>query len=228
MISGVFNLIDGALIQQQRFETISNNLANMNTDGFKKDMVSFQEALTLASRSETDFSPGSVRYTGNNLDVALGAEGFFKIDTPNGIRYTRDGSFTLNADGMLVTRNGDTVLGQNGSININGNKVTIGSDGQIVVDDTSVGKLLVVDFEDPQLLKKEGGSYYLYPGGDAGILTADNVIIRQNYLESSNVNPTQEMVKMMEAFRVFESIQKAIKSMDQASKEMINVYGTVQ
>lgn len=228
MISGIFNLIDGALIQQQKFETISNNLANINTDGFKKDVVSFKETLTMAIGSETDFSPGQARYTGNKLDVALGAKGFFKIDTPNGIRYTRNGSFTIKADGVLVTQNGDTVLGQNGPIHVIGNKVTIGTDGQIVVDNEPAGKFLIADFEEPQLLKKEGGSYYVYQGDDSGISTAGDVMVRQDYLESSNVNPTEEMIKMIETYRVFESLQKAISSMDQASKEMINVYGTIQ
>lgn len=228
MISGIFNLIDGALIQQQRFETISNNLANINTNGFKKNMVSFKETLTMAISSETDFSPGQARYTGNKLDVALGAKGFFKVDTPNGVRYTRNGSFAIKADGVLVTQNGDTVLGQNGPIHITGNEVTIGSDGQIVVDNEPAGKLLIADFEEPQLLKKEGGSYYIYQGDDSGVSTTDDVIVRQDYLESSNVNPTEEMIKMIETYRVFESLQKAISSLDQASKEMINVYGTVQ
>jgi flagellar basal-body rod protein FlgG len=228
LISGIFNLIDGALIQQQKFETISNNLANINTNGFKKDVVSFKETLTMAISSETDFSPGQARYTGNKLDVALGAKGFFKIDTPNGIRYTRNGSFTINADGVLVTQNGNTVLGQNGPIHIIGNKVTIGSDGQIAVDNEPAGKLLIADFEKPRFLKKEGGSYYVYQGDDSGISTADDVIVRQDYLESSNVNPTEEMIKMIETNRVFESLQKAISSIDQASKEMINVYGTIQ
>lgn len=228
LISGIFNLIDGALIQQHKFENISNNLANINTNGFKKDMVSFNETLTMAISSETDFSHGQARFTGNKLDVALSAKGFFKIDTPNGVRYTRNGSFAVKADGMLVTQNGDTVLGQNGPIHITGNDVTVGNDGQVVVDNEPVGKLLIADFEDPRLLKKEGSSYYVYQGDDSGISTADDIVVRQSYLESSNVNPTEEMIKMIETHRVFESLQKAISSMDQASKEMINVYGTVQ
>jgi flagellar basal-body rod protein FlgG len=225
---GIYNLVDGALIQQQRIDIISNNLANVNTDGFKKDVITFEDTLTMIGNSETDFSPGPVRYTGSQLDVALGTGGFFKIDTPNGIRYTRDGSFTRNAEGMLVTHNGDTVLGQNGPIHIDGSKVTIGSNGQVEVDDASVDTLVVVDFKQPHLLKKEGASHYLYQGEESGVSTPENIVIRQNYLESSNVNSMEEMVKMIEAHRLFESVQKAMNSMDQASKEMINVFGTLQ
>ena len=116
MISGIYNLIDGSMTQQLRFETIANNMANSNTNGFKKDIISFYEALDMQSISDTDFSQGPLRYTGNELDVALSSKGFFKIETPNGLRYTRDGAFSINVEGTLVTGNGDTVSGQNGPI----------------------------------------------------------------------------------------------------------------
>ena len=134
MISGIYNLIDGSMTQQLRFETIANNMANSNTNGFKKDIISFSEALETQSNSSTDFSQGSTRYTGNELDVALNSEGFFKIETPNGIRYTRNGAFSVNAEGFLVTGNRDTVLGQNGPIAVEGGEVYIGRDGQVVVN----------------------------------------------------------------------------------------------
>ncbi len=222
MISGIYNLINGSLMQQLRFETISNNLANSNTNAFKKNMISFGEALTMKYTSETDFSPGSVRYTGNELDVALDTHGLFKIRTSKGIRYTRDGTFTLNAEGIMVTLNGDVVLGQNGPMKIDGGKVSIGSDGQVVVDNRPVDKLLVVDFEQPRLLRKEGGSYYSYQGKEEEIFTPENVNIQQSYIESSNVNPTEEMVKMVETYRAFESVQKAIQTIDEMTSRIVN------
>jgi flagellar basal-body rod protein FlgG len=234
---GIFNLIDASLKLQERFETISNNLANTGTNAFKKDIVSFKEtfagskdnsAFTGSKDSVTDFSPGPIRHTGNQLDVALMNNGFFKIQTPRGMRYTRDGSFTLNSEGELLTKNGDTVLGQNGPVKINGSKVSIRSDGQIVVDKEPVEKLLVVDFEQTKFLTKEGGSYYLYSGEEKEIYTVDNVNIQQNYIESSNVNSIQESIKMIETFRVFQSVQKAIQSIDQINNKMINEYGTTQ
>jgi len=81
-------------VQQLRFDTISNNLANSSTNAFKKDIISFDQILTMRNSSKIDFSPGPIRYTGNELDVALDGPGFFKIQTDRGIRYTRDGSFT--------------------------------------------------------------------------------------------------------------------------------------
>jgi len=214
VISGMYNLIDGSMTQQLRFETIANNMANSNTNGFKKDIISFYEALDMQSNSSTDFSPGPLRYTGNELDVALSSKGFFKIETPNGLRYTRDGAFSINAEGILVTGNGDTVLGQSGPITLENGEVYIGRDGQVVVNNESVDKILVVDFDDPQLLRKEGGSYYSYQGENNGISTEADAEIQQKYLEGSNVNPTQEVIKMIETYRAFESVEKAIQSID--------------
>ncbi|MBW2245639.1 MAG: flagellar hook-basal body protein [Deltaproteobacteria bacterium] len=227
MISGSYNLIDGSLTQQLKFETVANNMANMNTNGFKKNIISFNEALEMNSISKIDFTQGPVRYTGNELDVALDSKGFFKIQTANGIRYTRDGAFKLDETGTLATWNGDSVLGQNGPITIDGSKVSIGGDGQVQVDGESVDRLMVVDFESPQLLKKEGGSCYSYTGEENEISTVENVRVQQNYLESSNVNSTEEMIKMIETYRVFESVQKAIQSIDKVTDKMVNDYGLV-
>jgi len=227
LISGIYNLIDGSLTQQLRFETVANNMANINTNGFKKDIISFNEALEMNSISKTDFMQGPVRHTGNELDVALDSKGFFKIQTGNGIRYTRDGAFTLDEKGTLITLNGESVFGQNGPITIDGSKVTIGVDGQVQVDEEPVDRLMVVDFENPQLLQKEGGSRYFYTGEEKGISTVENVSVQQGYLESSNVNSTEEMIKMIETYRAFESVQKAIQSIDKVTDKMVNDYGLV-
>jgi flagellar basal-body rod protein FlgG len=228
LISGIYNLIDGSMTQKVRFETIANNMANSNTNGFKKDVMSFYEALGMQSISNTDFSQGPLKYTGNELDVALGSKGFFKIETPNGLRYTRDGAFSINADRILVTGNGDTVLGESGPITIESGEVYIGRDGQVAVNNESVDKILVVDFDEPQLLRKEGGSYYSYQGENNGISTAPDAEIQHKYLENSNVNPTQEVIKMIETYRAFESVEKAIQSIDALTGKMVNDYGSVQ
>jgi len=223
--SGIHNVLDGALLQKLKFDNIANNLANISTNAFKKDIISFNQTLSMQYLSETDFSPGPAIHTGNKLDVALASKGFFKIETSGGIRYTRNGSFSLNAEGFLVTQKGDKVLGQNGPIKINGSDISIGSDGQVVVDSGPVDKILVVDSEQPQFLKKEGDSYYIYQGRDDGIFQAQNFDIRQSYLEKSNVNPTEEMIKMIETFRAYESAQKAIQVIDEMTSKIINDAG---
>jgi flagellar basal-body rod protein FlgG len=215
-----FSLIEGSLFHELRVGAISNNLANINTTGFKRDLISFSEVLNEV-RSTTDFSPGPGRHTGNELDVTLNRAGFFKIQTAEGIRYTRDGSFRLDGDGNLVNQQGDKVLGQNGTILIQDGHVTIDKDGNVLVDNETVDKILVVDFQKQEFLKKAGHSYYKYEGDAVDITSPKDVGIQQGYLEQANVNPTEEMIQMIEAFRAYESVQKAIQSMDELTNQLI-------
>lgn len=222
MISGIFKLLDGAITQQLRVENISNNLANMGTNGFKKSVISFDRALSMQNSTHVDLAPGPVVHTGNPFDVALDGDGFFKVMTARGIRYTRDGAFTLNSDGELVTRSGDSVLSDKGPVKIHGKQITIERDGRIVADGSPVGKLSLVEFNTPQGLKKEGRSYYIYDGDENDVVPGRKTNVQQGYIEKSNVDPTEEMVKMIEAFRTFEAIQKAIQNMDEVASKMIN------
>ena len=228
MISGIYKAVDGSLAQKLKFDTISNNLANINSNAFKKDIISFDKALAIKNSSTTDFTPGPIRYTGNEFDVAIDGPGFFKIQTPRGIRYSRNGSFTCNMDSLLVTQNGDPVLGQNGPIKINGTDVSIKSDGQVLVDGQPIDKIALVDFRQPRLLKKEGSSYYMHLGKEQDIVNAEDMNIQQGYIENSNVNPTEEMIKMIETLRAFESAQKAIQTMDELNRKMVNDVGLLQ
>lgn len=222
MISGIYGLVDGSLIQQLRFDTLSNNLANVNTNGFKKDILAFDEALSGKIMTSVDLSPGPVVSTGNKFDVALNGPGFFKIQTPAGIRYSRDGAFSLNRDGMLVNQNGDQVLGQNGPITLSGGDLSIGRDGQISENGSPGDKLLVVDVKEPRFLRKVGMNYYLFEGKEQDIITAEKTDIQHQYIEKSNVNVTEEMIRMVDAFRAFESIQKALQNTDEVTSKLVN------
>jgi len=228
LVSGIYKLIDCSLVQQLKFETVSNNLANLNTSGFKKNILSFDQALAGSYVSSTDFAPGPVKYTGNTLDVALGTDGFFKVETAKGIRYTRNGAFSIDSKGYLITRTGDRVVGDNGPVKVGGGDVTIGRDGQVSVNRKPVGTLTVVDFKDRRLLKQDGASFYHYQGGEEDIVTPEEIDVQQEYLESSNVNPTEAMIKIVEAFRGFEAAQKAIQSIDEITSKMVNDYGLLQ
>jgi len=228
LTSASYTLIDAFLTQQNRFNTISNNLANSNTNAFKKDSISFNQTLSMENISITDFSPGPLQYTGNRLDVALGGQGFYKVQTPRGIEYTRDGAFSLNGDRLLVTKNGDSVLGKNGPIKIAEGNVSIGSDGIVTAGNQTADTLVVVNFKTPRLLKKGGESYYRYQGDAQDVFTPENISIQQGYIEGSNVNPTEEMIKMIEIMRVFEATQKAMQSVGEATDKMINDVGILQ
>jgi flagellar basal-body rod protein FlgF len=218
--SGIDGLVDGTLIQQMRCDTVANNLANLSTHGFKRDVLSFDEVLTMKKFSATDFSQGPARHTGNPFDLAVEGRGFFKVETEKGVRYTRDGAFALDGSNTLVTRNGDPVMGENGPIRISGKDVAIGPDGRIQVDGVSADRISLVDFEKPGLLRKEGATYYVFDGAGEDSGRPAKASLRQGYLEESNVDITEEMIRMVEAFRAFETMQKGIQSIDEMTGKL--------
>lgn len=222
MISGIYNLIEGSLTQQLRFDAVSNNLANVNSNGFKQDTLSFENVLSMKNKSSVDFSAGPVVHTGNPLDIALDGSGFFKVQTKAGIRYSRDGAFGINSEGLIVNKNGDAVLGQNGPVRLNGGEISIGADGQISENGAPGDRLMIAEFKNKALLQKEGRSYFVYRGKEEDVIASSDPGVLQNYIEKSNVNPTEEMIKMIESFRAFESVQKAIQNMDEIVSKMVN------
>ena len=226
MDAGIYQAVRGGLIQGRRFDIIANNLANVGTTGFKKDTLTFDRVLQ--EYVKTDLSQGNLRLTGNPLDIALEGDGFFKIETPQGVRYTRNGNFCLNTDGVLVTQNGDPVLGESGTVRIEDGDITIDTEGQIMVDKTVVDTLSVVTFMQPENLRKEGLSYSVYEGDQNGIINPGEMRVRQGYIEESNVTVVEEMSKMIETLRVYESYQKVIQTLDEASYKAINDVGRVQ
>lgn len=228
MISGLFATIDSALVQENRYNTIANNIANAGTGGFKKDMISFTRVMrsqTLEQNVYTDFTQGNIIHTGNPLDVALESDGFFTIATDKGDRYTSNGAFTLDAAGFLVNGKGDRVMGENGPVEVGAGRVTISSDGQVFSDGQPVDTLALVNFNRLQDLAKEGTGLYVYKGNDEDIFQPDPVRVRQGFLEKSNVNPTEEMVKMIEMFRSYESTQQVIHTMGEMTDKMFGGFG---
>jgi flagellar basal-body rod protein FlgF len=223
--AGINGLVDGTLIQQLRCDTIASNLANLSTKGFKRDMLSFDEVLTMKKNSATDFSQGPTFHTGNPFDFALEGSGFFKVETERGLRYTRNGAFSLDEANTLVTRNGDRVMGEGGPITISGHDVSVGIDGEVRVDGVAAGRISLVDFENHRALWKEGSTYYICDprAEEVGIPTGTS--LQQGYLEESNVDVTGEMIRMVEAFRAFETMQKGIQSIDEMTGKLINDSG---
>ncbi len=261
---GIFTAVSGAMAQNAKLETISNNLANANTPGFKRDQLVFQEYLTSyekapdmlrvprvpasvesfydmnggdksyvdVSGSYTDFSQGVLKSTGNALDLAVEGDGVFEILTPQGIQLTRSGNFTLDAEGRLVTREGFFVLlegeptfsdPESRVITTNGQLVSVGDQGEFQLGDQLLGRLSILQFEQPDsLLKLGGGRYVLKEGYEptAGIVRPMKV--HQGFIEQSNVNLVREMTDMLSTTRVFESTQKAIQAYDQMKGKLIS------
>jgi flagellar basal-body rod protein FlgG len=239
MNSGVYSALSGNLTAQRRLEVLSNNLANANTVGFKADQIQFETLLATAAgtqptsetpaisteRFSTDFSQGSLQKTDNTLDVALDGDGFFAVNTPQGIAYTRQGSFHRAPGGRLVTAEGYEVQGT-GNLTINGSQIEINGKGQITADGAQVGTLSVFDFPKPYQFNKLGGGLFqpATPQATPGPSTAE---VKQGYLEGSNVKVIVEMARMIEASRYFESCAKAVKSYDDMAAKAANDLGKV-
>lgn len=224
MYPGPYQAVMGCRFQELKFDMISNNLANAATSGFKKDIVTFDQTL-LQARKTTNFSQGGLRSTGNPLDIALDGEGFFKVRTSGGTRYTRGGSFVLDAEGNLTTQNGDRVQGESGPITIQGTEINIDITGGIQVDGSQLDNLAVVSFSNPGLLQKEGHSYFIYTGDDGEASKPEGTSIMQGHVELSNVEVAEEMIRMIEALRTFESYQKVLQAFDEADGKLVNEVG---
>lgn len=241
MLRGLYTSASGMSAQLTAQDVISNNLANANTTGYKKDMAvnnAFSQLLisrvddvldregdkvigTLGTGVQTagtftDYASGALQQTENPFDVAISGDGFFVIQTPQGERYTRDGSFTINAQGDLVTKDGYIVVGRQGNVNVGtGENLSISADGSVTSNGAEVNQLMVVVPENSQSLHKVGNNLYALNQGGA-VRDADRVQVAQGYLESSNVNVVSEMVTMISGMRIYEANQKAIQMQDQS------------
>jgi flagellar basal-body rod protein FlgF len=196
-------------------DIITNNLANANTTGFKRDFGHIlQKETGYDVGTQVDMSAGDLVSTGNELDVAINGQGFFAIQTPNGVRYTRNGSFSLSAAGELVTKDGMPVLNSSGTtINIGRGKVAIQDSGIVTVDGSEVATLKIVNFNDPQKLQKEGLYRLTWNGAPSGVQDVTEPHLKSGTLERSNVNAMDEMVHLMSAYREFEAVQRTLKTL---------------
>jgi flagellar basal-body rod protein FlgG len=223
---GFVDSTHAALVMQQHMDQISNNLANVNTAGFKADRLIFNDMM---SRQITTYhDQGPLRLTDNPLDAALGGDGFFRVQTTRGERLTRDGAFKMLATGALVTSNGDPVLGVEGPImlNPNGNKPYIGEDGSISQDGNIIGRLSVVTVRDKHALIKEGAN--LFVGRDSALPPTEepaDININQGFLEMSNVQVVSEMVNMINTHRSYEAYQKSLHAMQEMDQKTVTQVG---
>jgi len=223
MIEKLTNLKHALVSQANRNEVVANNLANINTNGFKKDVMFFDFLDKKAQekpegQQSIDFSQGTLKQTNNDLDFALSGRGFFVIETEEGSGYTRQGHFKLDKDGTLIDSANRPVMGENGPITVIGenfkpNTISAAQNGEIFADDQLVGRLRIVDFENIDDLKKAGGN--LFTADETLELDIYEPTIHQGFLEESNVNPADEMIQLIEVQRQFEGIQKMVRSLDE-------------
>jgi len=177
----------------------------------------------------TDYSQGSRLETKSPLDFALTGPGFFTVLSPNGkTLLTRDGNFSLDANGKLVTKDGLTVLGHNGEVYIDGTDVTADSEGNITVDGKALDQLLIVKVQDENKLTKVGHSLFEATPNNKLDMAPDNIQVQQGFLEQSNVNSMMEMVNMINNYRSYELNSRIISTYDHVMNEAATEIGTLR
>ena len=223
---------EGLGVRMFQQEVIANNLANVNTVGFKRDKVFLEELEAASQTSEetvhqtTIFEQGPVKETGNPFDLALVGEGFFVVQTEAGVRYGRNGHFERDVLGQLVVNGTQPVLGENGPIQVT-DTFTVNEAGEIFNGEQFVDRLRLVTFDQPFPLRKEGHSLFALTDETAVELPNDQLRIKQGFLEGSNVNPIEEMVDMLLVYRYFEAEQKMLLTQDNLLEQAANDIGQV-
>jgi flagellar basal-body rod protein FlgF len=224
----------------RELNVIANNVANVTTNGFKARSARFQEYVMPVASAESfprgdqqlsyvidaatplDLSGGAIERTGNPLDAAIKGEGFFAVQTRNGERYTRNGSFEIDQTGQLVTSDGHVVLGDGGPITFAPGEsgFAIAPDGTVTTNQGQRGKIRLVRFENPQGLANEGANLFSSPTPPqaAGLLAQ----IEPNAVERSNVKPVIEMSKLIDVNRSYTSIASMIGKIDEMRRTAIS------
>jgi flagellar basal-body rod protein FlgF len=234
------------MVLERQLDVVANNVANVNTNGFKADHQLFEEYLTSGAHEDNfqssdrrvsyvqdrgtyrDISQGPIQRTGNPLDIAIDGAGFLAVQTAGGERYTRDGNLHLNNTGQLVTTSGDAVLGTGGPIVFQptDHDITISPDGTVTVlegsnrADSIRGKLRIVGFADPQTAQKQGNNLYAAIG-DAVPQPDPKSTIQQGSIEKSNVSAVGEMSHMVQVMRTYQQIATLVQVQSDLRKSAI-------
>jgi len=234
----------------RELDVVANNIANINTTGYKADGSLFEEFLSSAARAPGagdrisfvrdrgtwhDLSSGPIEQTGNPLNIAIDGKGFLAVQTPRGERYTRNGSLQINAQGELVTSEGFQVLGVAGPIVMRptDRQVAISADGTVSVregaqnTDAARGRIRVVAFDDVRLMQKDGASTFKTHDGSTPAPTTRSRVI-QGALEKSNVQGVIEMTRMIEITRSYTQIATLLQQQHELSSSSITKLADVQ
>lgn len=238
MENTILAVISRQMSIQREMDTLANNIANSSTDGFKSERMRFAEHLVDIGNNQTiafvkdagvirDFSDGPLRSTGNPLDVAIRGEGFFEIETEDGVLYTRSGRLHLDPIGMLINAEGQAVLGTDGLpiITFPGDTaIVIDPNGRVTSESGELGYLSLVAFDDLSKMVKVGNGLY---DTNQDTLVADESTIVQGSLEGSNVVSITEMTRMISLLRSYQASQALGDQEHDLRRKAISVIGSV-
>lgn len=259
MIRGFYAAAAGMVAQLTRQEVVANNLANVNTPGFKRDVTpliagrelptagDFHGTLSVASRTGShrwfigtvgtgslvdqsipDLSQGPLRQTGNELDLALHGDAHFIVQGYAGeTLYTRVGSFSRDGEGRLVSPEGFLLVGQEGPIVLPPGEVRVDEDGAVLLDGQVVDQIKLTAFAPDTPYRKVGFNVFVPEDPDEAPLEQVSVLVKQGYLEGSNVDPAESMTEMMSIMRAYEANQRILQMQDQALERAVNDLGRV-
>lgn len=224
MENSIYLGLSRQMVLQTSMSVIANNIANMNTTGFRAQNSVFEQFVSdprfaddpltfvVDNRQYQSTDYGAFTQTGNPLNIALNGPGYIAVQLPGGeTGYTRDGDFTMRPDGTLVNASDDPILGQGGPITIpaDATEISIDENGIVSTQAGAVGQIQIVEFANSQTLEPRGNNSYIT---DAPTLLPDNTVVRQGFLEGSNVQPVLEMTRMIEILRDFQSTQRLLES----------------
>ncbi|BBO16873.1 flagellar hook protein [Candidatus Brocadia pituitae] len=243
MIVGLYTGASSMMSQGDYQAVIARNLANINTAGYKKNVAVFQSYISQAQPQDkdattapygtgsslgtiaTDFSQGTLEYTGNDLDISIKGEGFFVVKADTGICYTRKGQFMLSRDMKIVTPEGWPLMGQGSEIQIpqNTKSITVKENGGISADGKEIGRIKIAAVPDLTALEPIGGCAYKLSDAVQQPKDSTDFKIAQRYLERSNVNAIDEMVNMISNMRGYQFGHKVTDSIDETLKKLVKL-----
>lgn len=255
MSDGLYTAMSGGMGTSKKLDITSHNLANIDTTSYKKDKTIFKSQVpkvefdlldvqaedvempakvfhidkhnVVVDETFTDFSQGSFKKTDNPFDIAIQGDGFFKIETPQGVRYTRNGTFAVSNDNKLVTVDGYKVLDENNNeITISGTNFKVNDSGTIFANDTEVAKLAVIEIDSKQIEKTEK-TFYKSINQNIQENKAQNASLHQGFLETSNVNPIEEMVNLISLHRTFELNTRLIETYGELNRKSAGDVGRI-
>jgi len=254
MVRGFYIAGTGMMLQRRQMEIVTNNIVNAETTGYKKDIVvsrTFDDVLieriqdrpptlqnsynrvgplNFGTRVDTlhvDFAQGNLEQTDNPGDIALAGGGFFAVQTPQGLRYTRNSAWGVNSDGYLVNSDGHFLMGQNGPLNVGSSgDFSISQRGQVIAGGVWTDNVRVVDFADRSQLRKIG--HNLYDTEAAPVELQGDYEVLQGFLESSNVEIAREMVDMITTYRTYETNQRMLTMVDEIVGKAVNEIGRLR
>ena len=256
MNGGSYIALSGILAEERKLSIVTNNISNVNTVGYKSSGAEFAEFLSpkavsalnsgmdkplvdksypIILNTYTNMSQGALKKTGNRLDFAIKGKGYFVVQTPDGIKYTRNGAFSLNEAGELVNQEGFPVMNTDKKpifLNERGSNITVSDSGIINLTDPQTnnelysGQILIVNFKNPEYLSKYGDTLFSATKDSGNPVQEQNPDMLQGYLEESNVNEIKGMVQMINISKTYNNMIQVLKSYSQVNNTAINTIGS--